>query len=121
MIRTTVGQAFLPAIELVSEGHSCPSRTNSNPLGGARMPRTRGFGQTRMSAPPKSSRPLLFCLPEKLGTPPQLPHLDDCVGFDTMNWSRGEYDWFFPLEQINERYNHPHRSEPDPSDGVCVL
>src|SRR6185437_1503805 len=73
MIRTTVGQAFLPAIELVSEGHSCPSRTNSNPLGGARMPRTRGFGQTRMSAPPKSRRPVLLRSPEKIGHTPLSP------------------------------------------------
>src|SRR5665213_2660580 len=28
------------------------SRSNSNPLGGAGIPRTRGFGQTGMSAPP---------------------------------------------------------------------
>src|SRR6185437_3334587 len=41
MMSIMVGQAFLPAIELVSGGHSCPSRTNSNPLGGARMPHSR--------------------------------------------------------------------------------
>jgi hypothetical protein len=87
-VRFLVGQAFLPAIELVSGGHSCPPDPTRIRSAG-RNARTRGFGQTRMSASPKRCFYRNLVLPGKLGTPRMwtdwtgntwvLPHFDGII------------------------------------------
>src|SRR5665213_980700 len=66
------GGADIPVcLESVSGGRSCPPepiqhtpRVDSNPLGGAGMPRTRGFGQTGMSAPPNPAEINVYASPK---------------------------------------------------------
>jgi hypothetical protein len=64
-----VGQAFLPAIELVSGGHSCPPEPTRIRSGGKNAS-AHGFGQTRMSAPPKPGIRLYLKPPENWAHPP---------------------------------------------------